>query len=61
MTKVETGLYVAQFTLPTGAASIGSYLVDISYTHPTTNIVNTDIYQVIVTAPYGNFTVNTTI
>ena len=55
MTKLDTGLYYAQFTLPTGAVSIGSYLVDIAYTNPTTNVINNQIYQVVVTAPFGNF------
>jgi len=55
MTNLDTGLYYAQFTIPTGATAVGSYLVDVAYTNPTTSIINYEIYQVVVTAPFGNF------
>lgn len=55
MTKIETGLYYHKFTLPVGAISIGNYLVDVSYTNPFTNLISNQAYQIIVTAPYGNF------
>lgn len=55
MDQIDTGLYYAQFTIPTGAEAVGSYLVDVSYTNPSTSITNTEIYQIVVTAPYGNF------
>ena len=55
MTQLDTGIYYAQFTIPTGADSVGSYLVDVSYTNPSTAIVNHKLYQVVVTAPFGNF------
>lgn len=56
MTKLDTGLYYYQFTLPKGATAVGSYLVDISYTNPDTLFTNTILYQISVNAPYGNFT-----
>jgi len=55
MIKLDTGLYYHQFTLPTGAVSVGSYLIDISYVHPSGNKSMTKLYQIVVTAPYGNF------
>lgn len=55
LTKIETGLYYFKFTLPTGASSVGSYLVDVSFTNPANNEINTATYQVIVTVPFGNF------
>lgn len=55
MTKLSTGLYYYSFTLPTGAASIGNYLVDITYLDPITSMLHEIAYQIIVTAPYGNF------
>jgi len=58
MTHLDTGLYYYQFTLPTGAASVGSYLIDVSFTNYQ-GIVNTHGYQVTVSAPYGNFSVTT--
>lgn len=54
MSQIDIGLYVFQFTLPTGAASIGSYLVDASYTYQD-GYSNSQLYQVVVNAPYGNF------
>lgn len=54
MGKVGTGLYVHQFTLPTGAAAIGSFLAEASYTY-VDGYVNSQLYQVVVNAPFGNF------
>jgi hypothetical protein len=53
MTKLDTGLYVFSFTLPTGATSVGTYIVDIYWYHPTTHQLQQEIIQVAVTAPYG--------
>ena len=55
MEQIETGLYYYQFTLPTGAAAVGSYLIDVSYINPENNAVNNQLYHVIVNAPFGNF------
>lgn len=55
MIRIDTGLYYFQFTLPSLAASVGSYLADITYLNPTTGLVNNSTYQIVVTAPFGNF------
>lgn len=55
LTKVDTGLYFAQVTLPKMAASLGSYLIDVEYTDPVTTFLTTKTYQIIVNAPFGNF------
>lgn len=55
MSRLDTGLYYFQFTLPTGAVAVGSWLVDISYLNPDNGVINTNTYQVVVTAPFGNF------
>lgn len=55
MTRLDVGLYVFHFVLPTGAASVGSYLVDVSFTNPDIFQTNYRTYQVIVTAPFGNY------
>lgn len=55
MIHLDTGLYYYQFVLPTGAVSVGNYLVDVSYINPDNMAVNSEIYQIIVTAPFGNF------
>jgi hypothetical protein len=60
MNRFDVGLYYWQFALPTGAAGLGSYLVDVSY--PTidqldgyVNGTSYELYEIIATAPYGNF------
>ena len=55
MSLIYTGLYYFQFTLPSGAAAVGSYLVDVSYIDPSNLAINSEIYQIIVSAPFGNF------
>jgi hypothetical protein len=55
MIKLDVGLYFFQFTLPTGAASVGSYLVDGHYNVPGTGNTATKLWQKIVTAPFGNY------
>lgn len=59
MTRYDTGLYYHQFILPSGAISVGNYLVDVSFFSPATGFVNTQLYQLIVNAPFGNFSVVT--
>jgi hypothetical protein len=54
MIRLGVGLYYHQFTLPTGAASIGSYLVEASYNYQD-GYVNSQLYQVVVNAPFGQF------
>jgi hypothetical protein len=59
MIKLDAGLYYAQFVLPTGATAVGSYLVDISYSHPEAPYyTNTVLYQIVVNAAYGQFSIN---
>lgn len=53
MVQLDIGLYYFQFTLPTNATSIGSYLVDVAYNKPGTPDFFTQLYHIIVTAPYG--------
>lgn len=53
MNYLDVGLYYFQFTLPTGAVSVGSYLVDVAYMNPTTSLIVTNAFQIIVGAPYG--------
>lgn len=55
MIQLDIGLYYYQFTLPVGAVSIGSYLIDVSFINPANGNSNNEIYQVIVNAPFGNF------
>jgi hypothetical protein len=57
MTRLDIGLYYFQFTLPSGASSVGSYLVDVSYVNPVNSVNVIQAYQIEVTAPYGNFSV----
>lgn len=55
MIRLDIGLYYYQFILPNGAAAVGSYLVDIIYLNPIDGFLNTNTYQIVVNAPFGNF------
>lgn len=55
MTKLNTGLYMYSFTLPTGAAAVGSYLLDVEFVNPINHLVNNQGFQIIVTAPFGQY------
>jgi hypothetical protein len=58
-THIGTGLYTFAFSLPTGATSVGSYLVDVTWPDPATGNPAQTYYQVIVSAPRGNYSVTT--
>ncbi len=59
MARIDTGLYYFQFTLPTGASAVGTYIVDVEYVNPITENYAEIFYQVIVSAPYGQYSVST--
>ena|ERR1700722_12631187 len=59
MTQIDAGLFYFQFTIPSGASSVGTFLVDIAYLNPVNMMVNNETYQVIVNAPYGNYGITT--
>lgn len=59
MTKLDTGLYTFSFTLPSGAVSVGLYIVDIYWYHPTTHVLQQDLVQIIVTSPFGQYSITT--
>ena len=62
MTHIDAGLYVFQYQIPSGASAVGSYLIDISYIHPTTFVIKKQAFQLVVSAPFGiySMTVPTT-
>lgn len=53
MTQISTGLYGFYYTIPTGAAAVGSYILDVTYIDPITLGNKELIYQLLVNAPYG--------
>jgi hypothetical protein len=55
MSRLDTGLYSFQYILPSTASAVGSFLIDGYYNQPTTGIVFAFLYQVVVTAPFGNY------
>jgi hypothetical protein len=61
MVKLDIGLYYFQFTLPINADAVGSYLIDVNYWDPVTTVLRQTIYQVIVSAPFGNFTASVSV
>lgn len=58
MTRIDVGLYYFQFQLPSHAAAVGTYFVDIAYLDPDTQLIVNDSRQIIVSAPFGNFGVS---
>jgi hypothetical protein len=59
MTRIGQGLYYFQFLIPSGAAAVGTYFVDIVYLNPNTGLLVNDSVQILVNAPFGNFGVTT--
>jgi len=55
--RFDTGIYYVQFTLPTGASAVGTYWVDIKYRQPIMNLLKLRAYQVVVTAPFGLYSI----
>lgn len=58
MNRISTGLYLFNFGIPQGATAVGSYIVDVAWTAPSGQPAQT-FYQVVVSAPYGNYSVTT--
>jgi len=56
---IDSGIYYFQFTLPTGSAAIGSYIVDVKYVNPITSVWSSTIYQIVCAAPFGMYSVGT--
>ena len=42
-------------TLPKTASAVGCYFVDATYINPINGFPNTQTYQLVVNAPFGNF------
>jgi hypothetical protein len=57
MTKLDTGLYYSKFILPTGSSAVGTYLVDGYWYNPTTLKLQQMVAEVVVTAPFGQYSV----
>ena len=55
MIKLDTGLYYIQYTIPSGAVGVGSYLVDIMFTDPSTMVFKNIATQIVVLAPFGSY------
>lgn len=59
MNRLDIGLFTFQFTLPINAASVGSYIVDIAYLNPNNGNPESTFFQVIVSAPGGQYSIST--
>ena len=55
LTQIAVGSYFAQIILPKTASAVGSYFVDVHYTNPANNNLNTQSYQIVVSAPFGMY------
>jgi hypothetical protein len=61
MIKLDVGLYYFQYTLASGATGVGSYLVDIIYADPDTMVLKNTAVQLVVNAPFGNYSAVVTV
>lgn len=59
MTRLDVGLFIFQFVLPTQASAVGSYIADVSYQDPDTGQAKNTFFQIVVSAPFGNYSVST--
>jgi hypothetical protein len=59
MTRLDTGIYYYQFTLPTGSVSIGSFFADIDFLDPATDTMRHTAFQILVSAPMGLYSIST--
>jgi hypothetical protein len=59
MIQLDIGLYTFSFCLPQGAISVGLYAVDIYWYNPSTYILQQEIVQINVTAPFGVYSIGT--
>lgn len=58
MIRIDTGLFYHRFFLPVGAAALGTYIVDLSYTNLAGDKTIRDYVQVLCTAASGQFSVS---
>ena len=56
MIRMDVGLYYFQYLLAKNATGVGSYLVDIILDDPVTHILRNATVQIVVAAPFGNYT-----
>lgn len=59
MSRLDVGLYFFQLVIPQGAGAVGTYLVDIVSLDPNSLLLVNDSRQIVVTAPYGNYSTST--
>ncbi len=50
MIKISTGFYYYKFNAPTNLASVGTYIVDVSWHDPDTKLIKQDFYQIVVSS-----------
>ena len=59
MTRLDVGLFMFQFVLPVLASAVGTYIADISYQNPDTGNPKATFFQIVVSAPFGQYSVST--
>jgi hypothetical protein len=57
MTGIDTGLFLYDLTIPTGGAACGSWIANVTY--KISGVDYFEAYQIVVSAPYANFSVST--
>ena len=59
MIKIDDGLFYFKFSLPSGSSAVGTYIAEISWFDPDTSDLKQTFFQIVVTAPFGNYTIST--
>lgn len=47
MDQIDEGLYSFSFTMPIGSESLGTFIIDLIWTNPDTDLINQTFYQII--------------
>jgi hypothetical protein len=59
MTRLDVGLFTFQFALPTMASAVGTYIADIAYQDPDSGNPKATFFQIVVSAPFGQYSIST--
>ena len=54
MTNIDTGLYQVSVAIPSGVNAVGSYIASASWVHPTTSVVQYELFLINVALAFGS-------
>lgn len=59
MVRLDVGLFMFQFLLPSLASAVGTYIADVAYFDPDVGNPKSTFFQIVVNAPFGQYSVST--